>query len=178
MYNDFMTRLQQYFLCFHMRVMGKLCLLVGLASIVLQALFELTPCTLCLIQRYAFILVGLILIATYIFQKRCRLAGLALALIPSLLGLFASGRQIMLEYLPPSQRPACVPNLEYLVKVFGAYEGARRFLYSSGGCGKVDFTILGISLAHYGFLMFAILVGYIFWAMRYREQPTKNIRQF
>lgn len=141
-------------------LMGKLCIIIAVLSMVLQGIFRLRPCSLCLIQRYSLFALGLCFIAVHFVRnyQKYRNAALASCYLPAVIGFLASVRQLWLQALPANMRPACVPDLDYLVKMFGTYEGARQFFFSSGGCGKVDFKILGLSLAHYSALLFLALL--------------------
>ncbi|MBK8754677.1 MAG: disulfide bond formation protein B [Candidatus Competibacteraceae bacterium] len=77
--------------------------LVGITLLLLVALFDQfvlgeLPCPLCLLQRVAFIMVGM----GFLLNVRCGTAPLhyGLVILSALAGAFASGRQILLHIVP------------------------------------------------------------------------------
>lgn len=142
-------------------LLGKLCIVMALMSIMMQAIFDLVPCFLCLVQRYCLFVLGAFFILVHVVRRmnKARIITLFFSYVPAGVGLAAACRQLWLEYLPAHLRPACMPNIEYFMKLYGTFEGGRRYLFSSGnGCGKVDYKILGFSLAHYGAVIFAAAI--------------------
>jgi len=61
-------------------------------------------------------------------------------------GASVATRHVWLQYTPEAKRPACGPGLEFLLNTFGPIDSIRRILTGSGECGKVDWTLLGLSI--------------------------------
>ena len=118
------------------------------------------PCLLCIIQRVAYYLLGIIcLIATlhnprYIGQ--CVYA--ILLVIISLLGGFFALRQILLQHLPSGEAPPCAPSLNFMLQNFPLHQTLKVLFYGSGDCAAIHWTFLGFSLAWWSLLFFIIFI--------------------
>src|SRR5579872_139572 len=86
-----------------------LCLSILASAYLLQYAKELTPCPLCLLQRYTFwILSALFLLgAIWPYKKPWRIGISSLLLLFSLIGILLASRQVYLQSLPPDQVPPC-----------------------------------------------------------------------
>lgn len=123
----------------------------------------LEPCPLCMLQRMAFVGLGLVaLLAALIGPSGwgVRLGG-ALMLIPALTGAGLAGRQLWLQSLPADRVPPCGPGYDYLRETFPLTEVIRLALEGSGDCAEVQWQFLGLSIAGWSFVLFAgtVLVG-------------------
>jgi disulfide bond formation protein DsbB len=92
---------------------------VALLGIVayLQAYKGFEPCPLCLLQRFALILLGIIFfIGTLLrLKKPGQFFINLLAILFSSLGAFLAGRQVWLQHLPPDQNAGCGASLDYML---------------------------------------------------------------
>jgi disulfide bond formation protein DsbB len=80
-----------------------------------------------------------------------------LAALLSAGGIAAAGRQVWLQHLPPDQVPMCGPGLNYLVEAMPLADVIRKVLTGSGECARVDWTLLGASMAEWSLLCFVLL---------------------
>lgn len=127
----------------------------------LQYVQYLDPCPLCILQRLAFFLVGLLLLAGAIHnpgRTGYRVYG-TLALLPALAGIGVAGRHLWLQSLPPDQVPACGPGLEYIVSNFPLGEAFSMVFRGSGTCAVVDWTFLGLAMPAWTLIWFVLLGG-------------------
>lgn len=149
------------------------CLLafVACAGLIAFALYEqlhvgLVPCPLCIFQRIAFTVTGVVfLVAGLHAPKRTfgqRIYAL-LALLAALVGTGIAGRHVWIQHLPPDQVPACGPGLDYLRELLPLGGVIRTVLTGSGECARVDWTLFGLSMAEWGLVWFVLLA---LWALR------------
>ncbi|XOZ32305.1 disulfide bond formation protein B [Halomonadaceae bacterium KBTZ08] len=123
----------------------------------------LEPCPLCMLQRMAFVGLGLVALLVALIGPTgwgVRLGG-ALMLIPALTGAGLAGRQLWLQSLPADRIPPCGPGYDYLRETFPLTEVIRLALEGSGDCAEVQWQFLGLSIAGWSFVLFAgaALVG-------------------
>jgi len=136
-------------------------LVLGLAYF-LEYWKHLTPCSLCLLQRYVLWTIALVCGVGAIHGSRTKAvlifySGLILA--QSALGGLLAGRQVWLQHLPPDQVPNCTAGIERLLMYYSPLETLKMVILTSGECGTVDFRVLGLSLAVWSFILFLMLGG-------------------
>lgn len=124
------------------------CLSVLGFGLYLQHGLHLEPCPLCILQRIAFICVGLTALLAYLFNPGIvgrMFFGLLTALF-SAAGAGVAARNIWLQHLPPDQVPECGPGLDYLIDAFPLAKALPMVLKGSGECAEVAWTMLGLSI--------------------------------
>ena len=158
------------------------CLLAFLAcaGLLAFALYEqlhvgLVPCPLCIFQRIAFTATGVVFLVAGLHAPRHAVGQRVyalLALLAALVGAGIAGRHVWIQHLPPDQVPACGPGLDYLRELLPLSGVIRTVLSGSGECAKVDWTLLGLSMAEWGLVWFVLLA---LWALclllRRRTRP-------
>ena len=122
----------------------------------------LEPCPLCVFQRIAYIMVGLIALIGAIHnpQKLFERIYTGLILIASLCGAGIAGRQVWLQHLPEDKIPECGPGLDYILDAFPFTDALKMILSGSGECAEVQWTFLSFSIAEWSivwFIFFLIL---------------------
>jgi disulfide bond formation protein DsbB len=130
----------------------------------LQFVKGIEPCPLCMIQRLAFAITGVVsLVAALHHPARigARLYGAIIALA-ALGGAAVAARHVWLQHIPAEQRPSCGPGLDYLLSTFGPLESFSRILRGSGECGVVDWTFLGLSIPE---LTLPSFIAFAAWAV-------------
>jgi len=127
-----------------------------LMALYLEYAKGLIPCPLCMVQRGFFILAGVIcLIAALHHPARLgQRIYAALLLLFAGLGVAAAGRQIWLQNLPPEQLAACLPPLDFMLQVMPFTEVLSKVLHGTADCAKVDWTLLGLSIADWSLMAF------------------------
>lgn len=108
----------------------------------------LAPCPLCIFQRVAVIVIGVIfLIATIHGPRRigARIYGGLIALA-ALGGIAIAARHIWIQAQPPGTVAACGADLDYMMEILPLKEVVTKVLTGSGECGTVDWTLLGLSM--------------------------------
>lgn len=148
---------------------SRICFLlgfVGCASLLavgayLQFVKELEPCPLCISQRIAIFMTGVIFLIAAIHNKG-RKTYATLAGISALIGASISTRHIWLQHLPPDEVPECSPGLEYVFQHFPLTNTLKLMLTGTGECAKVDWTLLGLSIPEITLLAFIALAAFAF----------------
>lgn len=122
----------------------------GLMAYALYAQYQLglEPCPLCMFQRVAVIVLGLLfgvaaLHGAGVFGRRVYALLIAIAAIA---GAAVAGRHLWLQSLPPERVPSCGPGLEYMLQTFPLLETLRTVLSGSGECAQVDWRFLGLAM--------------------------------
>ena len=120
-----------------------------------QFYLRLEPCPLCIFQRLALLVVGLVFLAAALHNPRgwgANVYGLLLG-VGAGIGASIAARQIWLQHLPPDEVPRCGPSLDYMLEAFPLTETIREVLTGSGECAKVD-LLLGVSMPVWTLLLF------------------------
>ena len=124
-----------------------------------QLVQGLEPCPLCISQRIAIFVTGVVFLIAAIHNPRKmgvkRYA--ILGTITALLGASISTRHVWLQHLPPDKVPECGPELSYMFEYFPIFDTLKFMLSGTGDCAKVDWTLLGFSMPVWTLLAFLIL---------------------
>lgn len=165
-----------------MGMSGRLWCLIGFLmcagmivfAFILQHVFDLEPCPLCIFQRIAVIVAGICFLPG-IFYRPYRSAALwgGLALLSSLAGIALAARHLWLQSLPADQVPSCGPPLDYMLESLPLWNVLRQVLSGSGECAEIQGIFLGITLPGWtmiGFIVLGIVAcGALFSAFRKRD---------
>ncbi|HEY3699079.1 MAG TPA: disulfide bond formation protein B [Spongiibacteraceae bacterium] len=132
----------------------------------------LSPCPLCMTQRFFYILTALIALAAALHNRGVRIYG-GLVALSAVAGAAVAGRQVWLQHLPPSEVPACGPSLEYMLQTlpFGAV--LTQLLKGDGNCAVVDWRLWGLSMAEWSLFWFVVLAGISVWQMTRRTASQR-----
>ena len=131
--------------------------LIGFA-LFLQYARGLEPCPLCMIQRLWFTGLGLVFLAAAIHKPTgfgVRVYGV-LATATAIAGASFAARHVWLQWHPPEVQ-ACTADLFFQLKRFPFLSVIERALRATGDCAKVDWTLLGLSIAEWSLLWFVVL---------------------
>jgi len=129
----------------------------------LQHVVGLEPCPMCIVQRYALILVGLIAGITAAMRGRgVHVGGAALLLVTAGFGAFVAARQSWLQWYPP-EVVSCGRDFYGMIESFPLQRAIPMIFKGGGDCSKVDWTFLGGSIANWSFLCFAGIVLLSVW---------------
>ncbi len=149
------------------------CFLLIASALVMQHVFELEPCPLCIFQRISFMVAGGLFLIGALFNpvsagKRALISGLNLLALATGIGLAL--RHIWLQNLPPSEVPSCGPGLDYMMEVLPFTSVVRQVLSGSGECAEISWTFLGLSIPWWTLFAYIGLAGLIFLAHRKAKQ--------
>ena len=128
----------------------------------LQHVVGLEPCPMCIVQRYAMTLIGVLALLGLVW--RSVLGGRVLAMLAVLLaagGAFVAARQTWLQWYPP-EVASCGRDFYGMIESFPLQRAIPLIFRGSGDCSKVDWTFLGGSIANWSFVAF---VGMALWLL-------------
>jgi len=133
----------------------------------LQHVVGLVPCPMCIVQRYALVLVALLaLLASLSAKKTAHLFSATFLLITCGFGAFVAARQSWLQWYPP-EVVSCGRDFYGMIETFPLQRLVPMLFKGSGDCTKVDWTFLGGSIANWSFLCFCGMTT-LFAAMLWR----------
>jgi len=149
----------------------------GLIAFVLFAQYRmgLDPCPLCILQRVAFIAMGMVFVVGAVHAPRGggRWVYAVLVAVSALAGIGIASRHLWIQSLPPGAVPSCGAPLGYLLSTRDAHGGLlgvlRMVLSGSGECAKVE-KILGLPIPLWSLIWFTILGAAGLFAARHRNR--------
>lgn len=120
----------------------------------LQHVQGLEPCPMCIVQRYALVLVAVFAgIASLRGQKGWWMGWGVLALLASGFGAFTAARQSWLQWYPP-EFASCGRDFYGMIENYSLSRSIPMIFRGSGDCTAVDWTFLGGSIANWSFICF------------------------
>jgi len=139
----------------------------------LQYVQGLEPCPLCLVQRLFFYAVMIIFIIAAVHAPGrigARIYG-ALVLLFAAGGAATAGRQVWLQHLPADRVPQCGPDLYFMLQNFPLSSALEKLIRGTGECAAVDWKFLGLSIAGWSLVWFAIFILLAVWLLLRRTTP-------
>lgn len=125
----------------------------------LQHVVGLEPCPMCIVQRYALILIAVCAaLAGARGKKSWHIAGGVLLLVLAIAGAFVAARQSWLQWYPP-EVATCGRDLYGMIETFPLKRALPMIFRGGGDCTKVDWTFLGGSIANWSFVCFVSIAA-------------------
>ena len=122
----------------------------------LQHVVGLEPCPMCVVQRYALVLVAVFTgLAALSRGRGFQVTGALLGLIMSVGGAYTAARQSWLQWNPP-EVVSCGRDIYGMIETFPLQRALPMIFRGSGDCSKVDWTLLGLSIANWSFIAFTV----------------------
>jgi len=150
------------------------CVLLLAFGIYLQQVVGLEPCPMCIVQRYALILVVIVAGLTAFAKSRgAWIAGAVLTLLLSGFGAFVAARQSWIQWYPP-EVASCGRDFYGMIETFPLKRAIPMIFKGSGDCTKIDWTFLGGSIANWSFLWFCFvaLLAIVVVARQWRRRAS------
>lgn len=123
----------------------------------LQHVVGLEPCPMCIVQRYALVLVALVAGVTAIAKSRGLLmVGSGVMVLLAGFGAFVAARQSFLQWYPP-EIASCGRDFYGMIETFPLKRAIPMIFKGSGDCTKIDWTFLGGSIANWSFVCFVLI---------------------
>ena len=131
----------------------------------LQHVVGLEPCPMCIVQRYALILVAVFAVITWTLGLKgnknatpnlAQKIFAVLALLWAAGGAFVAARQSILQWYPP-ESVSCGRDFYGMVETFPLKRAIPMIFKGGGDCSKVDWTLLGGSIANWSLVAFVVM---------------------
>lgn len=138
---------------------------LGLLSfgLYLQHVIGLEPCPMCIVQRYALVLIAAAAALGLAMKSKIWLQLSSwLVLGFSVSGAFVAARQSWLQWYPPEVL-SCSRDFYGMIETFPLQRAIPMIFKGSGDCSAVDWTFLGGSIANWSFLGFSGLSLLALW---------------
>jgi disulfide bond formation protein DsbB len=147
------------------------------AAYYFEYVMYLDPCPLCVMQRIAVLLLGLIGLSGSIFgvnalRERIHMGFLFLA---SCFGMAVAGRHVWIQSLPADQVPTCGPSLEYMVDTLPWADVLAVMLRGNGNCADAQWSFIGLSMPQWvlvWFVGFAVVSVVVFVLAGKKQKET------
>jgi protein dithiol:quinone oxidoreductase len=133
-------------------------------ALYLQEQEGLDPCPMCILQRYAFVTLGVVALVAAIHGPQ----RLALKLYGGLLALIAIAgggvaiRHSWVQHFPPKVE-TCGADLDFIVSSFPLSKALPKIFQGSGSCSSVDWTMMGLSIPEWALVWFAAFAAASVW---------------
>ena len=157
------------------RVFALICLacIAMLAyGLYLQHGLGLEPCPMCIVQRYALVLVAIIAGLTGASSRKgLQIGGAGLLSATAAFGAFVAARQSWLQWHPP-EVASCGRDFYGMIETFPLQRAIPMIFKGGGDCTKVDWTLFGGSIANWSFLCFsgiAVIAAALIWRSKFRS---------
>ena len=134
----------------------------------LQHVVGLEPCPMCIVQRYALVLVALLAALAAALPKGAWRWGIAALMAGGAgFGAFVAARQSWLQWNPPDIL-SCGRDFYGMIESFPLKRAIPMIFKGSGDCSKVDWTFLGLTIANWSFLCFVgvMVLALLLWLGR------------
>ena len=136
-------------------LVSAVCVVMLAFGLYLQHVVGLEPCPMCIVQRYALVLVAVVTgVTAFARGKGPLLAGSAVTLLVAGFGAFVAARQSFLQWYPP-EVASCGRDFYGMIETFPLQRVIPMIFKGSGDCTKIDWSFLGLSIANWSFLCFA-----------------------
>ena len=143
----------------------------------LQHVVGLEPCPMCVVQRYALVLVAVFTgLGAASGSKALRVATILAALAAAVGGAYTAASQSWLQWYPP-EVVSCGRDIYGMIETFPLKRAVPMIFRGSGDCTKIDWTFLGGSIANWsfvGFVVFALV--FLGIVLRQVSAPARRAR--
>jgi len=138
----------------------------------LQHVVGLEPCPMCIVQRYALVLVAVVAGITAVAKSRGLLiTGSGGLVLLSGFGAFVAARQSFLQWYPP-EIASCGRDFYGMIETFPLKRAIPMIFKGSGDCTKIDWTFLGLSIANWSFVCF-VAIGLVGLVLAVRQARAR-----
>jgi len=122
----------------------------------LQHVVGLEPCPMCIVQRYALVLVAVFAgLAAASKRRGLQITGSLLGFVMAVGGAYTAARQSWLQWHPP-EVVSCGRDIYGMIETFPLQRALPMIFRGAGDCSQVDWTFLGLSIANWSFIAFTV----------------------
>ncbi len=119
----------------------------------------LQPCVLCIFQRVAMIILGIIFLIAFLHHPKAigaRIYGVLLIIVAAA-GSAVSIRQSYLQHLPLWKQPPCGPGLNYMFNSLPLNKFIVKAFTGTGDCALITWKFAGLTMPEWVIIWFVIL---------------------
>ncbi len=143
-------------------------------GLVLQHVAGLEPCPMCILQRYAFVMIGVVALVAALHGPSgagVRVYAFLIAAV-AIAGGSISVRQSLLQRFPAPEPAKCMAgDLDFLLGNFPLAQALPKIFAGTGDCAKVEWSLLGLSIAEWALVWFVMIVAVAAWLAFFRKRP-------
>ena len=133
------------------------CALLLAFGLYLQHVVGLEPCPMCIVQRYALVLVAIVAgVSALSARRNFLITGAGVLVLLSGFGAFVAARQSFLQWYPP-EIVSCGRDFYGMIETFPLKRVIPMIFKGSGDCTAIDWTFLGGSIANWSFVSFVLI---------------------
>ena len=123
----------------------------------LQHVVGLEPCPMCIVQRYALMLIAIVAgLSALSARRNILITGAGVLVVLSGFGAFVAARQSFLQWYPP-EIVSCGRDFYGMIETFPLKRVVPMIFKGSGDCTAIDWTFLGGSIANWSFVSFVVI---------------------
>ena len=142
---------------------------------ILEWLWQLEPCSLCIVQRLFFLLASLGALGALFSLRLAQLAGATVTFVSAAAGAGFALRHVWLQNLPADRIPVCGPGLAYMIEVMPWTEVLSAVIKGDGHCAETVWRFLGLTIPGWSLLWFIVIAGLSFYVIfRLLLPPVDN----
>lgn len=135
-------------------------------ALYVQLALGVEPCPLCIFQRIALIIMGIVFLVGSFHgpQARGRRVYALLLLLAACSGIGIAARHIWVQHQPPDLMAGCAPGWNYMVNNFPLSKALKMAFTGSADCAQVSWTFLGLSMPFWTLVCYVLLGAGALWA--------------
>lgn len=124
------------------------------------------PCPLCIFQRIAFIMMGIVFLiaALHAPRERGRRVYGVLVLLAAAIGAGIAGYHLWVQHQPRDPMAACAPGFTYMVENFPINKVLKMAFTGHADCADVNWTFLGLSMPFWTLVSYVLIGAGAVWA--------------
>lgn len=140
-------------------VMLTLTFFVLISSYVLEYLFSLTPCPLCIMQRLCTVVLAFLCLAYFVIPQWSKRLSFSLSqLLFIVIGIISAGRQLWLQLFATHDSSLCMPGFEELIHYFSWDMVLKMMFWGSNDCATVSWTFMKMPMSVWSMGYFLIMM--------------------
>jgi disulfide bond formation protein DsbB len=131
----------------------------------------LDPCPLCVLQRLAVIMLGVVLFVAAVHDPRgwSKYVYAVSAALVTVAGAGVAAWHVRLQHLPSDNLPSCGPGLDYMLDNFPLGDALKMVFTGSGECADIAWQLLGLSMPAWVLIALLAVGGMGVWNNLRRE---------
>jgi disulfide bond formation protein DsbB len=142
---------------------GLLAFAAVAAAAVAQYVFDMQPCPWCVLQRFIYLVVGVLALVAAFFSDRTRRVATVLALLGALSGVAAALWQ---QLVAASQASCDLTLAERITTALHLDRLLPQLFIAYASCADAAVNVIGIPFAVWSCAMFVLLAALLAWSLR------------